>query len=247
MSKQRNEPSDPSALLAGYDFSKSDGHGVEDGDVSTMAWPSNIKKEDFNQSGLEIVPKWVNSQYTEPTMQNIKDFSESVDNYVEATVRINVLKANQEKLKEGHLKDSERFCIAILAYEQMEDLGKLEGKYPISRESLRRARYAFDNIIEARSGDITKEKMDSETERYMNSTSRAVAEGVQEKGESENKEFITTATQETKKADKQTKSEMIVVKLELEKTTAKEVILNDQLPSEISEQIVESILKSVGL
>lgn len=251
MSEQGNDVDDPAAILADYDFSKSSGASKDTGEVKTEDWPSGVDKDDFNPSGLKVVPKWINSQYTEPTRENIKEFAKTFDGSpVEATVRINVLKANQNKLRKGHLKDSERACIAILAYEGTGDLGDLAEKYPLSRESFRRAKYAFDKIIEVQSGNVSKDGLEREIERYINSTPHAISKGMQEKHKSKEKEPRTGGgdrVAESEMAGEQNTSEMITVELELDRSTAKQAVLNDELPNAVSEEIVESILESVGL
>lgn len=241
MSKQRNEGGDPAAILADYDFSKSDGAGKDTGKVTTEGWPNGIDKSEFNESGLDIVPKWINSHFVEPTQKNIKQFSKTIESYVEATVRINVLKASQDKLKKEHLKKSERVCIAILSYEDTKDLGDLQNKYPISRESLRRAKYAFAKIIEVQSKSITKGQLNNEIERYMNSNSRAVAEGMKNENDKE------TENGEDEKMIEQNNDNTITIKIKLNKETAKDVVLNNELPNDVLDQISNSILESVGL
>lgn len=240
MSKQRNDVGNPAAILADYDFSKSDGAGDDTGEVVTEGWPSGVEKSEFNDSGLDIIPKWINSHYTEPTQSNIRQFSKTIDDYVEATVRINILKASQDKIKKEHLKDSERVCIAILSYEDTEDLGVLQNKYPISRESLRRAKYAFDKIIKIQSKSITKEQLDNELDRYMDSTSRKVAEGMKNEN---NKE---PASDENTKMMEQTGGETITIELQLKKEAAKEMVLNDKLPDGVLNKMQNLILESVG-
>lgn len=237
MSEQKNNVADPAAILADYDFSKSDGSAKDTGEVTTEGWPSDVDKSKFNNSGLDIVPKWINSHYSKPTQENIKQFAKTIDDYVEATVRINVLKASQNKLRKQHLKSSERVCIAILSYEDTDNLGELENKYPISRESLRRAQYAFDNIIDVQGESITKSKLDNEIERYMGSHSRSVAEGMQDVGNKETKDNENAESDETN----------IVIKLELNKTTAKAVVLDNELPDGVMNKLRHSILEGVGL
>lgn len=167
MSRQRNDPDDPSAKLAEYDFTKSDGSSPDDeGKVETDGWPDGVDKDEFRDSGKEIVPMWVRSKYKEPSKENLRRFIAEQDERSGPTIRINVLKAYQHQLRKSHLTNAERLSIAILAYEQSSEYSELAKKYPLSKQSLRRAAYAFDEIIDIQSGKVTEERLENEIQRY---------------------------------------------------------------------------------
>lgn len=167
MSRQRNEPNDPSAELAGYDLDNSEGTSPSDtGEVTTEAWPSNVDKNDFNETGQKIVRRWVQSHWEKPTTEAISSFAETIDDASIETVRKNVLKAQQHKIREDYIRPSERLAIQILAYEDDRNPKEIAKEYPISYQVLQISNYAFGKIIDSQDPSISKVK--EEVERYKN-------------------------------------------------------------------------------
>lgn len=187
MAKQRNEPNDPAAELADYDFSLSEGTSPDDiNNIETKQWPADVPKEEFRDSGKDIVPEWVQSFYTTPSQSNITEFAKQIDDYSKPVVRYNVLKAAQEKIRKNHLRPSERLAIAALSYHDDLDTKELAEKYSMSKVVFDYANYAFNRIIDAQ--DVSKEQLENEFEKYKkaNPSHHAYNEPVEDKTGYEN-------------------------------------------------------------
>ena len=168
MSKQRNEPSDPAAELAGYDFSNSEGSSADnDGAVETDNWPEELDRQVVTETGIEIIEKWVNSQYNKITESNLREFEKQHD-HGKSTVRTWIYRAFPNQRGYEDLREGEKKAALIhAAYGDDYNFKELVEYFEITDPDLTFARHGVPDIVDGLQNRHTKEKLQSEARKFL--------------------------------------------------------------------------------
>lgn len=166
MGKQRNEPSDPAAELAEYDFSKSEGSSPEnDGEESAELWPSSLAKNDATPKGQEVIETWVNSNYDTISRSNIRDFCRDAD-WAFETAQTWLYRAFPEQRDVNDLTKREKKAVIVqAAYGDEFGTTELTNLYDVSDPTLNFARNGVPDIVNNLREKHTKEKLREEADK----------------------------------------------------------------------------------
>lgn len=181
MSRQRNEPNDPTMELLDYEPSEAGTSEDDKGEIRTETNPNGVDFSEWDAPKQEKAAKdWINSTYTELTHSNFRKLSEGKD-YSVRTARKAVMRAFPGKRTINDLRESEQLAVAVFAYEGVNaSLNRLEEIYKLSTDTLRFARDTYQDLIEQYEGAIDQEQLYDAVDRYQDENATRIKDGNEE-------------------------------------------------------------------
>jgi len=177
MSRQRNEPNDILSEVMDYDETKVVSGTSDDdfGNESASIWPTHLNPNNLTRSQVKIWRDWVQSAYTEPTNQNIKEFAEGKEDYTYPTARKVIMRGERTYRDLEDLTSAHKLSVVLLAYEGTEESTQIfEDKYPISATTIDFCRFAYPDLIDGvneQYGNLAKEDVEKAVNNYKNTNS----------------------------------------------------------------------------
>ena len=167
MSRQRNEPTDPAAELANYDFSKSEGTSADSGgQVKTETWPEHLSRDEITETGRTIIQNWIDSPYSELKEKTIKQFAESSDSSL-FTIRTWLYRAFPSQRDYNDLKMAEKKGVVVFAaYGDKLTLSQLQDQFEVNYNELNLAKNGVPDIVESLRSKHPRKKLQQEVEKF---------------------------------------------------------------------------------
>lgn len=172
MAKQRNEPNDPAAELADYDFERSEGSSPEqNGTVATDTWPDHLDKSEVTDSGKRIISKWIASTYSELTESNIRKFRNDYD-LPKLTTRLWLYRAFPEQRDFTDLKTNEKKAVvAVAAHGNDYSYKDYKDEFGFSNTQINMAKNGVPDIVKDLRKKHSQSKLESEAKQLKRSDS----------------------------------------------------------------------------